>query len=226
MERTSDLARGYLVSRMEVGARLLTRMGRIKCALEIYPNLRPVRSGTSLEYVLGDERTKDHFYSVRIERTHASITVYSKTTPLYFLPEALLRFLSVIQVIGKDYEVSMPSIYPYLIMVLANQQLRYALPKEPAPQRDNSDILLAKRLIQLMKENRKLRAMHEAESCKSRKLLQTLVVMEILGGAGIEEIARSTGLNRVELEGVLPSLQERGYKAIRVNSDRFELVRI
>jgi hypothetical protein len=226
MEKNNDVRRGYLISRIDFGARLLTRMGNIKKALDVYPNLRLAGSGTTLEYVLGDESAKDHSYLIRIDRTCASITIYSKTTPLYFLQEALLRFLSIIQVISKDYELSMSSLYPYLIMVLANQQMRHALPKEPTVQTGNSDILLAKRLIQLMKDNRILSEMYQTELCKSRRLLQTLIVMGVPGGSGIEEIAKSTGLSREEISGILPSLHEIGYKAICVNPDRFELVKL
>ena len=135
MEKGNDLARGYLLSRVEVRARLLTRMASVRKALAPYPNLLPVRSGTHLEYLLQDEDTRDHFYSVSIGDASASITIYSKTTPLYFIQEAVLRFLGIIQAIGKDYEVHLPSLYPYLMLALSNQQTRRTLLEAPPARR-------------------------------------------------------------------------------------------
>jgi hypothetical protein len=226
MEKNNDLGKGYLLSRMEVSARLLTRMASVKRTLALYPNLKPLRSGTCLEYLLDDGEARDHFYLIRIDNTSATLAIYSKTTPLYLIQEAVLRFLSIIQTIGRDYEVCLSSLYPYLILALASQQMRRTLLEEPPAQRENSDILLARRLIQLMKDNKRLREVYGAELGKSRKLLQTLVVLEGEGGAGIGEITKSIGLSREEIAGILPSLHEIGYKAISINSDRFNLVKI
>jgi hypothetical protein len=226
MVKNKDEGKGYLLSRIEVSARLLTRMASVRRALEPYPNLKPVRSGTSLEYLLDDRQVRDHFYLVRIESASATITIYSKATPLYFIQEAVLRFLNIIQVIGRDYEVHLPSLYPYLILALAGQQTRRTLLEEASVQKESSDILLARRLIQLMKENKRLREMHTAELGRSRRLLQTLVVIEGSGGAGIEEITKDTGLSKAEILGILPSLHEIGYKAIRMTPDKFNLVRM
>lgn len=226
MEKKDDAMRGYLLSRIEVSARLLTRMASVRRTLALYPNLRPVRSGTCLEYVIDDGEVRDHFYLVRIESTSATLVIYSKTTPLYFIQEAVLRFLNIIQVIGRDYEVRLPGLYPYLILALAGQQMRRTLLEEASVQKENPDILLARRLIQLMKENKRLREMHTAELGRSRRLLQTLVVIEGSGGAGIEEITENTGLSKADILGVLPSLHEIGYKAIRMTSDKFNLVKM
>ena len=77
----------------------------------------------------------------------------------------------IIQAIGKDYEVHLPSLYPYLMLALSNQQTRRTLLEAPAAKGD-SDIVLARRLIQLMRQNKALREMCEAESGRSRRLLQ------------------------------------------------------
>jgi hypothetical protein len=226
MVKNKNEGKGYLLSRIEVSARLLTRMASVRRTLALYPNLKPVRSGTCLEYVLDDGEARDHFYLVRIESTFATLAIYSKTTPLYFIQEAVLRFLNIIQVIGRDYEVRLPSLYPYLILALSGQQTRRILLEETSVQKENPDILLARRLIQLMKENKRLGEIHTAELGRSRRLLQTLVVIEGSGGAGIEEITKNTGLSKAEILGILPSLHEIGYKAISITSDKFNLVRM
>jgi hypothetical protein len=226
MEKKTDLGKGYLLSRIEVSARLLTRMGSVRRTLDLYPNLKPVRSGTCLEYLLDDGEARDHFYLIKIDNTSAKLAIYSKTTPLYFIQEAVLRFLNIIQVIGSDYEVRLSSLYPYLILALASQQMRRTLLEEPPTKRENSDILLSRRMIQLMKDNKRLRELYGAELGKSRKLLQFMVILEGSGGAGIGEITKNTGLSRDEIAGILPSLHEIGYKAISINSDRFNLVKI
>lgn len=226
MKKNNEIGRGYLLSRIEVSARLLTRMSCVKKTLALYPNLKPVRSGTCMEYLLNDGEVKDHFYLIRIDHTSATIAIYSKTTPLYFIQEAVLRFLGIIQAIGRDYEVRLSSLYPYLILALASQPMRRILLDEPPAQKENSDILLARRLIQLMKENRRLRELHNVELARSRKLLQNLIVIEGSGGAGIGEIIKYTGLSKGEILNILPSLHEIGYKAICINSDKFDLVKI
>jgi hypothetical protein len=226
MGKNNSNRRGYLQSRMSVGARLATRMSSVKRTLDLYPSLRPIRSGTCLEYLLGDAEGSDHFYSVRLEADRAYLTIFSRTTPVYFIQEAVLRLLSILQTIGKEYEPSFHDLYPYLILALSSQQTRQALLKDPPLPKDNSDLVLAKRIIQLMRENAELKGRLGMELRRSRRTLQALVVAEAEAGAGIGEIAKAAELSREEVERVLPTLHEIGYKAIQADPDRFDLVRM
>lgn len=216
---------GYLISKLEVKAKLITSMGDIQQKLSIYPNLRQVRRGTLLGYVIEEEHS-NRFYSIELDSAHATIIVYSRTTPLYFLDEALIRLLSILQNISKYYEVTLESLYPYLILALSWQRLGRMLVGGAPAESENTDIILSKRLIELTKSNMQLNEVCNAVINKSRRLLLKLIVLESASNPSIEAISKSAGVRRDEVEKALHDMHESGYKAVLLDSDRFNLVRL
>ena len=137
-----------------------------------------------------------------------------------------MRFLSVMQVISKDYDISLAGLYPYLAIALSWQRVGCAF-KEDAPIRpDNSDIILSKRIIGLTKENRRLNEMHNAVLNKNRRLLHRLIILESANNQSIEAISKIVNVERDDIESALRDINESGYKAIRLSADRFSLVRL
>jgi len=226
MEWSSGAAKGYLMSRIEVNSRVITDMDNVKKKLEVYPNLKRTRCGACLNYILGDEETRDHFYTIEINRTNAAIVIYAKITPVYFLQEALLRFLNIMQIVSKDYEIGVAGIYPYFVLALGGKQINQVEKEEGRSHTENSDILLAKRLIQLLNENKTLREAQRTVLNKSRRLLQRLIVLESANSSSVEEIVGRIGLNKEEVASALESMPEIGYRTIYVNSNRFNLVKM
>jgi hypothetical protein len=217
---------GYLLSKLEVKSKLLTSASNMQRKLSAYPNLRQVRHGTVLGYVI-EEEPGSHFYSIELDKARASIAIYSKTTPLYFLDEAIMRFLSIMQIVSKDYEIALSDLYPYLAIALSWQRMKDMFKDEPPAERsENTDIILSKRIIGLAKENRQLNELYNMMLNKNRRLLHRLIILESTNSQSIEAIAKIAEVRRDEVESALRDIRESGYKAVRLSPDRFSLVRI
>lgn len=220
---------GYLTSRIVVAARLTSRMSSVKSALESYPSIRPIGEGTSLAYLLNDNETKDHFYSIEFAKDCITLNIYSKQTPVLFFQEALLRLLSLAQITAKYYEVSVSSLYPYLVIAIAGQQAISLMRPERGKMEKREEVadqILSKRLIYLGKENGELKEKNRRVIEKLRRVILKAVITTSVGDSSIESIARNLGLGKVEVLDALSDAKELGYKAIYANKDRFSLVRL
>ena len=114
----------YLTSRIEAKSRLVTTLKSVEGKLSCYPSMSQTGRGSTLRYALNTE-DDDHFYSIEIGKSSMAICTHSSQSPLYFMHEALLRLLSMMQLLSEDYEVSANDLLPYLVAVLARQQINH-----------------------------------------------------------------------------------------------------
>jgi len=217
--------RGYLTSRIEIMAELAGRMSGLKGCLEAYPGLKLVGEGTSLLYELAEEEVSDRFYFIELGKRYIALTICSKQTPVVFMQEAMLRLLAVAQITSKHYRLEISSLYPYLIIAIANQQIRSVIGGAGTLKEDSSDLILSKRLISLMKENTALREGSERLAVKFRRLAQRTIILSSTGNMSIPELERDLCLSKDEISGALSCMRQIGYNAIYLGKDRFSLVR-
>ncbi len=218
---------GYLRGRMPVNAKLLTSMSAVKSHLNGYPNLRLIKRGSELHFLIGGEGEPDKFYIASFGREHVALELFSKISPIYLLPEALLRMLSILSMVSSDYEFDVRSLFPYLIEVIASQNIRYCLERLDTGRLENhSDIILAKRIRSLLESNIRLSKDLESTKLRLSRIAASFIVNRYGSSAGIEEICNGLGMSEKEADSILDFMPEVGYRAIRSNGGKFNLVRI
>jgi biotin operon repressor len=216
----------YLFSRICIDAAICSSMARVKELLKPYPNMRLERDGTSLRYLLERNDACDHFFSLEFEKRSIAITVYSKRTPALFIQEAMLRLLGVIQTLSGCYRVELESLYPYLVMVIAAQQLDSALPQKTQECNPLPDVILSKRLIKLINENSKLREEQESLTKNFRRMVLKAVVLSSVSEHSVDSIAAKLGIAKKDVVAALDSAESVGYRVVSTGRGTFNLVRL
>ncbi|MGC8547625.1 MAG: hypothetical protein ACP5MC_01310 [Candidatus Micrarchaeia archaeon] len=224
--KLSDSKSGYLTSRISVKLRLLSSLESIEHKLRNYPGMLLASRGTSLKYVI--DQQSDHFYTFEIAKDRAELVIFSRQTPLFYMQEALLRLMNLLLIV-KDCEVEIESIFPYIIAILARQQISGILASAPNNRHDakmqtDVDFLLAKRIKELLKENTALKQTAAETKAKLEQITLQLVVASSAGTTSIKELASRTKLSELDLKSAIAQLPKLGYKAVYKNSDSFELV--
>jgi hypothetical protein len=217
----------YLLSRIPVNARLLAKPSVLASVLSSYPWLRQLKKGSSLKYAVGEER-EDCFYTIEFSKDSVLLTIHSKSSPLYYTQEAMLRILTVFSALEGLYEPDVRSLYPYLINLLASDrfiQLSERLSSEKQDQELGSDIVLAKRINALLSEKARLMEKLENEKKKSISLLSKFLIIKYGSNIDLEAAAMDTGIEDKEIENTLKQMEEQGYKNIRMGKKKFSLVR-
>ena len=217
--------KGYLMSRMTVGTKLITSLPSIRKKLASYPHLAMVGDGSSLRYVIeteGDSR----FYVLSIAEDRFVLEIYSKSSPAYFLHEALLRMISFMALLSEDYEFDMRSMFPYLAEGLA---CNIPKPKVQSLNMDlkgsDSDILLASRINSLNRRNAQLGAALELARSKFLRVAALLLVNRYGSSLDEAEITKDSSIGKEDLESVLEAMQGLGYKAMPLGRGKYSLVR-
>ncbi len=216
----------YLASTINIKVRLLTSMPQVRRKLSNYPNLRQTGNGNTLKYVVELEN-RDKFYTISLTDKDFVLELHSKTSPLYFIHEALLRMLSLAAVLSEDYEFDIRSLFPYLVETLASQipkpqisRMESAIPQTPG------EIILSSRINALNREN--LQLGNEISSTRSKFLRMTSLFIISRYGPSVEvnEVSKECGISNEEVTKALMFMPELGYRALSLGHDRFNLVRV
>lgn len=216
---------GYLISRIPLKARSVFGISAIRKRLGLYPSLTPLSYGTSLRYALGSMQS-DHFYLLAFSREGILLEVYSKTSPLYLLGDALLRLLSVLALLEGLCSVELESLYPYMIWALGRQHLE-CVSEEPAEREEQgSDIVLAKRIIMLSREKSELGKKAERWHSAARQILARLIASRYGAGFAVDDVAHETGLSEETVREALRLMPTLGYKTLNMDGKTFSLVRL
>jgi len=215
-----------LTSRIELPVELRGRISSVKNSLSTYPNLVLVRQGTILEYILTDDEIKDHWYAVELGKKHIALVICSMQTPAIFMREAMLKLLALIQMTAKHYRFEISSLYPYLVMVIASQQINsvFSLGKEQLE--EHSDLVLSKRIISLIKENADLREKYDGALGKFKKIVMKAVTLADNGNTSFDDLAKLLEIEKKDLSDALSGLRQKGYRQACTGHNRFSLVRL
>lgn len=225
MELDKDLSK-FLSSRITVNARVVTSIRKVRASLGAYPGLIEVGYGSGIKYLIDCEREAGKFYLLSLSRSAIVFEVFSKVSPLYLMRESLLRLLSISAMLSEDYEFDMRSLFPYLIEVLACQELKGICEvRSGADANCGGDIILARRITQLLKERRAFSSALDAASSKLARITALFIICRYGHAGDVNEIARDCGLTDEEVERALGGMHEIGYKRLPSRSGRFTLVR-
>lgn len=218
---------GYLLSRIPIKARLLARMPLLVGTLENYPWLTQTRKGTSPAYIMGEE--EDRFYTVEFSKDSILLTVHSKGSPLYYMQEAMLRLLGLLSSLEGLYEPDVRSLYPYLVNLLASGQFAQLSERLVSPKQERGlgvELVLARRVNALLRENSRLNGELNEERRKLRSVLSRFLIMRYGSAVDVEAASKETGIGAKEVEDAVRRMEELGYRSIKTGERRFSLARI
>lgn len=217
-----------MISIMPLKARLKVSTSTLRQTLKLYPGFRELSYGTVLRWLL-ENGPDDRFYIVEFSKNLITITLHSRASPLYYMQEVLLKTLSIISLLIDSYDLEISSLYPYLINILASNQLSQLRDKviEKGPKIDlGSDIILAKRINELLRDNSRFGKELAVASDKIDLLLSRFIILRYGNSVDIDLIVKETGLESKDVENSLNRIKEIGYKAVSLGNKRFSLVRI
>lgn len=216
----------YLSSRIGIRVKLLTSMAAIRQKLKSYPHLKQVGYGSKLRYVVELENA-DKFYIISLTESEFLFELYSKTSPLYFIQEVLLRIISLAAILSDDCEFGIRDIFPYLVEALANQIPRPQVIRTDTNIRETAgEIILARRINGLNRENSQLGNDLSLARSELLKMTSLFIISRYGPNVDINEVTKESGIAADDITKALKFMPEVGYRALPLGHDRFNLVRL
>jgi hypothetical protein len=222
--RRAEGRQGMLFSRIEVSAELKGSASAIKRELQAYHGLRLVREGTVLAYeIVPDD--DEHHYSVEFGTDKIALCIYSRKTPMLFIREALLRLVALLQLTSCCYDVGLHTLYPYLVLALAGEQLSSLKPETKAQNIRAASIVLAKRLVRLISENRDTKKENVELASKLHKTILKTIAISGRSRIDAKGIASELGIEESDITDALATAGDAGYKVANYGDGAFSLVK-
>lgn len=207
---------------------MLSDEASVKKCLDNYPSIKHLSRTKTLSYV-ARETERDHFYIASFEKDRITLTVYSKTSPTYLSGELLLRLLSFCAMLHNEYEFDIKEIFPYLIESLAGNHINTYKDSIESRARGsnqgNSDIILAKRINSLVKENMALKELNKSLESKKTRFIAEFIALKYGNNAIIDSIERENQLESWEVAKALEFMQSTGYRLVYISKERFRLIK-
>ncbi len=198
--------RGYLMSRLRLEGKL-HNTGRLEQLLELYPMLHCVGYGNELRYFIDEPDISSRFYIAEFCDKGIAIEIYSKSTPLMFLREGMLRMLSLASFVGTVYEFDIKSIFPYLIDILAKDKLEYYFKPTMHSESRGSEIVLSRRILNLLKENYTLKNNVASTEKTTTNLILMLLRLKYSGICNVRTAAPELG---IEVDSLITIIKNAG----------------
>ncbi len=218
--------KSYLFSRISVGAKPMSSFARIKECLRPYPSMELERDGNSLAYVIGEKDGRDHFFLLELDKESIAVSIYSKHTPMRHLQEAMLRLLGVLHTLSSCYDVEMNSLYPYLIMTIAEQQLDTMQYARSQTRDAIPDTILSRRLMATLSENASLKEERSKLAETLKRVVLRAVVLSSFSDHSVGSIAGRLGIGKKEVVAALDGAESAGYRVVSTGKGTFKLVRL
>ncbi len=215
---------GMLFSKIEISAELNGSISAVKRELQPYHGLRLAREGTVLTYdIVPDDN--EHHYSVEFGTDRITLWIYSRKTPMLFIREALLRLIALLQLTSCCYDVGLRTLYPYLVLGLAGDQLR-SLEQETKAQNSRAEsVVLARRLMRLISENRDAKRENAELTSKMHKTILRAITISGRGKIGVRDFASELGIGESDVMDALATAGDAGYRIANYGNGIFGLVK-
>ncbi|MDE1846163.1 MAG: hypothetical protein KGH53_02695 [Candidatus Micrarchaeota archaeon] len=205
-------------------ATLKVPTSKLVSLLKNYPLLKPLSYGTQPSYLAKTECADFVF-----EFGPKSIVekIYSPLSPVYSMRQALLRLLSIISFLGDSYEVKPQSILPYLISELSRPEMNSILKSAPAPRNGNPEILLSKRIIELLSSLENSVSKNKRLNSRASSLIAHLLLRESeKGEIVLKDFFEKYSVDQSLLDGASKELFALGFRPVMQNGKRLLLVRL
>ncbi len=222
---TKNSKQVYLTSQISLEAVLVTSMKSVKSTMSFYPALKQVSDGSRLKYIVSGEDVKDRFYVLELKIDGITLILNSTSSPTPFLRESISRLISISKALGDDYKINFSRLLPYILTAIAGSDIPSARDSYPSFNRE-SDILLSKRIIDLLGQNWKLS--HQAEELNSRlvAVISQLILLKYKDGVDVERVAVDLGTEKSMVIKSIEALKNSGYSIPDSNGKVFGMVKL
>lgn len=217
------LSERRILMRLPVRARLKISIVELRNLLRKYPGLRQFSHGKRASYYFDatNELIVFHFLEDSI-----IYEIYSSSSPVYLLREALLRLFGVVIFLQDAYDLFPESIFPYVVSELSKQEIN-SIPKKVVGAKINSETILSKRIITLLDDVESLTTENTELKSRFSLLAAQLLIKESESGLiSISEVSKKYSLKQDVFDSAKNLLGRFGYRAIHQGPDRLKLVNL
>lgn len=179
-------------------------------------------SGTAVTWEEQDRR-----FRFNLDENRISIDMSSNAAMENPKKEMLLRMFELMSSCRWQYDIPLSEIYGHVAESLVKNQLNYySNAMKEMNSNEYSDILLAKRIIELRRQNLEL----ESNLARLRNKLYRAAPELIIARSGrestIQEIMEYTGLDKQEVQSALKELPDLGYRVMPSGGNKLNVVKI
>jgi len=162
-----------------------------------------------------------------LDETHISIEFLSNTVLENPKREILLKLFELLSNCRWKYKIQLSEVYSHVSESLIKNQLNhYSNAIKEMHSNEYSDILLAKRIIELRRKNLELENSHAKLRNKLYQIAPELIIARSGREATIREMMEYTGLDKLEVQSALNALPDLGYKIIPSRGNKLNIVKI
>ncbi|MGI0141980.1 MAG: hypothetical protein ACREBF_05040 [Candidatus Micrarchaeales archaeon] len=210
-----------IIMRIPVRAELRSSFKKLRVLLTNYPGMRLVADGSELAYRI-DEAA--HFSILKFGNDYIIEEIHANSSPVYLFRVALLRLLSIIAIVDGIYSVRIESLFPYLVTELASNHFQKESPRKPST--SQSDIILAKRITELLCEIERLEVDNKDLQEQRSSLASQLLVRELIEApASLDELSKRYRISKTELVNAIQLSYRMGYRTIRHAANKISMVK-
>lgn len=222
----------HLISRIEIAARLKTRIPDVERVLSCYPALVQTRQGSAASYLIED-KNPDRKFGIELLPGSVAIIIYSWSSPFYYTGEAVAILISILAILKEHYDPEIKDLYPYLISSFLPERARRKLerraealetgyPKERLPE---ADYILAGRIVSLLKETRRLNELLTSEKKQFASILARFLLVQYGSSINRGKVAAENNIDESEVNAAIEFLKRDGYSVLDSGNGDLSLVK-
>lgn len=161
-----------------------------------------------------------------LDETSISIELLSNTILENPKREILLKLFELLSNCRWKYEIRLHEIYSHVSESLIKNQLNhYSNAIKEMNSNEYSDIMLAKRIIELRRKNLELESGYARLRNKLYQIAPELIIARSGREATLQEIMEYTGLDKLEVQSALNELPDLGYRIIPSRGNKLSIVK-
>ncbi len=221
MKKQNKYAISYVMS---VNADMTADAGQIR---EYLSEVKTYKLAAEGQNVCVTSEEQDRKFIFNLDENRISIELLSNAVLENPKREALLKLFELLSNCRWKYEIRLSEVYAHLSESLIKNQLNhYSNAIKEMNSNEYSDILLAKRIIELRKKNLELENGYAKLRNKLYQIAPELIIARSGRGATVQEIMEYTGLDKLEVQSALNELPDLGYRILPSKGNKLNIVKI
>lgn len=224
----SNKKESYIFSKVSISGRALSSLEEIKISLLDHPGVSLMYSGEILRYSIKTQDFTDRYFILEISKSNISITIYSATSPVFFLKEAILKLLLILSFIKAYYSIELSEFYPFIMEILSKDTFSTTEFKklvENTKATYGDDVVLSRRIITLLNENKKLSNEILFLRSISLRLMTSALLLKYSGKINFKSASKDFGIDEVIFKKLLEETKSLGFTTLWHNKSEFTLVK-
>ena len=218
----------YIFSKVSIAGRPLSSLEEIKLSFSDHPGLSLMYSGESLRYSIKTQGFTDRYFILEICKENIYIIIYSATSPIFFLKEAVIKLLLILSFIKPNYSIELSDFYPFIMEILSKDTFNTAEFKKLTENTKityGEDVVLSRRIIALLNENKKLNNEILFLRSTSLRLMTSAILLKYSGKINFRIASKDLGMEEATFRKLLEETKSLGFTTLWHNKSEFTLVK-